>query len=109
MSASINVSFDIKPNVKCHSLHKVRVDLIEERDICSSASKRGRYRQQVEVPQQSTLAVPFVIIPMDIGEFNIHVKAAVQDSSLNDGIVKKLRVVVSGETVCSYEIKCSTH
>lgn len=36
---------------------------------------------------------------MGIGEFNIHVKAAVRDSSLSDGIVKKLLVVVSGGAV----------
>ncbi|XP_075896236.1 complement C3-like [Nelusetta ayraudi] len=74
----------------------VRVDLIEEADICSSASKRGRYRQEVSVAEESTRAVPFVIIPMKEGEFTIHVKAAVQDSSLSDGIEKKLRVVPAG-------------
>lgn len=77
----------------------MRVDLIEEEDICSSASKRGRYRQEVSIAEESTRAVPFVIIPMKEGEYTIHVKAAVQDSSLSDGIEKKLRVVVSG-TVC---------
>lgn len=94
--------------MKCLPLRKVRVDLIEEKDVCSSASKRGKYRQEVEVAQQSTLSVPFVIIPMEVGEFNIHVKAAVRDSSLSDGIVKNLRVVVSGGTVCLYERSVGT-
>ncbi|XP_029287432.1 complement C3a.1 [Cottoperca gobio] len=74
----------------------VRVDLIEEDNVCSSASKRGRYRQEVKVGPQSTRSVPFIIIPMKKGQYNIEVKAAVKDSSLNDGILKELRVVSEG-------------
>nr|BAA88901.1 complement component C3 [Paralichthys olivaceus] len=74
----------------------VRVDLIEEENVCSVASKHTRYRQEVKVGQQTTRSVPFVIIPMKEGQFNIEVKAAVKDSSLNDGIVKVLRVVPEG-------------
>uniref|UniRef100_A0A3Q3G355 Complement C3 n=1 Tax=Labrus bergylta TaxID=56723 RepID=A0A3Q3G355_9LABR len=72
----------------------VRVDLIEEENVCSSASKHGRYRQEVTVYPQSTRSVPFIIIPMKEGLYGIEVKAAVKDSSLNDGIMRKLRVVV---------------
>jgi len=72
----------------------VRVDLIEEDNVCSSASKRGKYRQEVRIGAQTTRSVPFIIIPMKEGEFRIEVKAAVKDSSLNDGIMKMLRVVV---------------
>uniref|UniRef100_A0A3Q1IWP6 Uncharacterized protein n=1 Tax=Anabas testudineus TaxID=64144 RepID=A0A3Q1IWP6_ANATE len=60
----------------------VRVDLIEEKDLCSAASKRGKY------------PVPFIVIPMKHGQFPIEVKAAVKDSWLSDGIMKKLLVVV---------------
>lgn len=62
--------------------------------MCSSASKRGRYRQEVTVGPETTRSVPFVIIPMKEGERRIEVKAAVKDSFLNDGIMKMLRVVV---------------
>lgn len=75
-------------------IFKVRVNLIEEPDVCSAASKRGLFRQEVKVRPQSTRSVPFIIIPMKEGEFRVEVKAAVKDSSLNDGIVKVLRVVV---------------
>lgn len=71
------------------------MNLIEEPHVCSSASKRGMFRQDVKVGPQATRSVPFIIIPMKEGEFSIEVKAAVKDSSLNDGIVKTLRVVVS--------------
>ncbi|XP_033961650.1 complement C3-like [Pseudochaenichthys georgianus] len=77
----------------------VRVDLIEENNVCSSASKRGKFRQEVRIEAQTTRSVPFIIIPMKEGEFSIEVKAAVKGSSLNDGITKKLRVVPEGVLV----------
>ncbi|KAI4800331.1 hypothetical protein KUCAC02_013323 [Chaenocephalus aceratus] len=77
----------------------VRVDLIEENNVCSSASKRKKFRQEVQMEAQTTRSVPFIIIPMKEGEVNIEVKAAVKGSSLNDGIMKKLRVVSEGVLV----------
>ncbi|XP_018535312.1 LOW QUALITY PROTEIN: complement C3-like [Lates calcarifer] len=77
----------------------VRVDLIETEDVCSAASKHSRYRQEVRVGPSTTRSVPFIIIPMREGQFRIEVKAAVKDSSLNDGIMKMLRVVPEGVLV----------
>nr|AFC89899.1 complement component C3 [Miichthys miiuy] len=74
----------------------VRVDLTEAEHVCSVASKRGRYRQEVNMGGLTTLSVPFIIIPMKDGQYPIEVKAAVKDSSLNDGIMKMLRVVPEG-------------
>lgn len=68
--------------------------LIGDTNLCSSASKQGMFRQEVIVRPSSTRSVPFIIIPMREGEYPIEVKAAVKDSSLNDGIIKTLRVVV---------------
>lgn len=68
--------------------------LIGEPNLCSSASKYGTFRQEIRVRPRSTKSVPFIIIPMKDGEYPIEVKAAVKDSSLNDGIMKMLRVVV---------------
>ncbi|XP_028450258.1 complement C3-like [Perca flavescens] len=82
----------------------VRVDLTDEENVCSSASKRGRYRQEVKMGAQTTLTVPFIIIPMKEGTYSIEVKAAVKDSSLNDGIMKKLLVVPEGVLVKSSQI-----
>ncbi|XP_053713319.1 complement C3-like [Synchiropus splendidus] len=79
----------------------VRVDLIEKPHVCSSASKRGKYRQEVTVGPQSTRSVPYVIIPMKEGEHQIEVKAAVRDTELTDGIQKPLRVVSRGVLVKS--------
>ncbi|XP_045902911.1 complement C3-like [Micropterus dolomieu] len=83
---------------------KVRVDLIEEENVCSAASKHGRYRQEVNIGPQTTRSVPFIIIPMKEGESRIEVKAAVKDSSLSDGIMKMLRVVPEGVLVKSPHI-----
>ncbi|XP_036954098.1 complement C3-like [Acanthopagrus latus] len=82
----------------------VRVDLIEEVNVCSSAFKRGKYRQEVKVGPQATRSVPFIIIPMKEGQYRIEVKAAVKDSSLSDGIKKTLRVVPEGVLIKSPKI-----
>lgn len=68
--------------------------LMEEENVCSAASKRRKYKEEVNVGARATRSVPFVIIPMKKGELSIEVKAAVKDSSLNDGVKKTLRVVV---------------
>uniref|UniRef100_A0A8C9WD43 Complement C3 n=1 Tax=Scleropages formosus TaxID=113540 RepID=A0A8C9WD43_SCLFO len=78
---------------------KVRVDLMETESVCSAASKKRRYREEVEVPPMSSVSIPFVIIPMAIGEHSIEVKAAVYDSVLTDGVKKNLRVVSEGMRV----------
>ncbi|XP_038554036.1 complement C3-like [Micropterus salmoides] len=82
----------------------VRVDLIEEAHVCSGASKRGKYRQEVKIGRQTTRSVPFIIIPTREGKYRIEVKAAVKDSLLTDGIVKMLQVVPEGLLVKSPQI-----
>ncbi|XP_068606604.1 complement C3 [Brachionichthys hirsutus] len=77
----------------------VRVDLTEQDDLCSAASKRGKYRQEVEIGPETTRSVPFIIIPMKNGHYRIQVKAAVKESGLNDGIEKMLHVVSEGVLV----------
>nr|XP_046262967.1 complement C3-like isoform X2 [Scatophagus argus] len=74
----------------------VRVDLLEEEHVCSAASRRGKYRQEVKVGPQTTRSVPFIIIPMKEGHFRVEVKAAVKDSLLSDGVMKMLRVLPAG-------------
>ena len=74
---------------------------MENENICSSANKRKKHVTDVTVEAESTLVVPYVMIPMKLGEQNIEVKASVFESGLQDGVVKVLRVVVSClETHC---------
>eukprot|EP00066_Takifugu_rubripes_P028718 XP_011617984.1 PREDICTED: complement C3-like isoform X1 [Takifugu rubripes] len=82
----------------------VRVDLLEVEHVCSSASKRRKYRQEVKVGPMTTRSVPFIVIPMKEGEHPIEVQAAVKDSSLNDGIRKMLRVVPTGVLVKTSQV-----
>ncbi|XP_077574394.1 complement C3-like [Stigmatopora nigra] len=77
----------------------VRVDLFETADVCSAASKRAKFRQEVEMGAQTTKVVPYIIIPMKKGKFGIEVKAAVSGSHLGDGIMKELNVVPEGVLV----------
>uniref|UniRef100_A0A8C7JKG4 Complement C3 n=1 Tax=Oncorhynchus kisutch TaxID=8019 RepID=A0A8C7JKG4_ONCKI len=74
----------------------VRVELKETSDVCSSASKKGRYIVTVMVDPRSTRSVPFVIIPMKLGLHTIEVKASVRDWGGRDGVKKELRVVPEG-------------
>uniref|UniRef100_A0A665VW98 Complement C3-like n=1 Tax=Echeneis naucrates TaxID=173247 RepID=A0A665VW98_ECHNA len=82
----------------------VRVELLEEEHVCSSASKRTKFRQEVRIAADSSRSVPFIIIPMKEGQFRIEVKATVKDMSYNDGVMKMLRVVPEGVLVKSPQI-----
>ncbi|KAF4118186.1 complement C3-like [Onychostoma macrolepis] len=75
-------------------LKKVRVDFMETEDVCSSASKKGKYRTTVSVEKGSSVAVSYVIIPMTLESHYIEVKAAAYDYS--DGLRKTLKVVSEG-------------
>ncbi|KAM9769655.1 complement C3-like [Menidia menidia] len=85
-------------------LMTVRVDLIEDQNVCSQAWRRGVYGQEVQVGAQSTRSVPFIIIPTRMGEVSIEVKASVRDSHLYDGIQKSLQVVPAGVLVKSVKV-----
>ncbi|XP_028257240.1 complement C3-like [Parambassis ranga] len=82
----------------------VRVELFEEENVCSVAFSLGKYVQEVNIRAQTTQSVPFIIIPMKVGEYSIEVKAAVKESSMSDGIRKKLLVVPKGVLVKSSQI-----
>ncbi|XP_046894062.1 complement C3-like [Hypomesus transpacificus] len=100
-SAVYNEQLEVKAVLHNYKLDpiKVRVYLMENANICSSANKRKKYVKDVTVEAESTLVVPYVMIPMKLGEQNIEVKASVFESVLEDGVVKVLRVVPPGELV----------
>ncbi|KTF72404.1 hypothetical protein cypCar_00046387, partial [Cyprinus carpio] len=76
------------------NLKKVRVEFMETEDVCSFASKKGKYRTTVSVDRGSSMSVSYVIIPMTLGNHDIEVKAAAFDYS--DGMRKMLKVVSEG-------------
>ncbi|XP_048052089.1 complement C3-like [Megalobrama amblycephala] len=75
---------------------KLRVEFMETEDVCSLASKKGKYRVIVNVDKDSSIAVSYVIIPMTLGDHMIEVKASAYDSVHTDGVRKTLKVVPEG-------------
>lgn len=61
--------------------------------FCSPASVQKSYRVVVSVPPESSVTVPFVIVPLELGNHEVEVKAS--SDFVSDGIRKQLRVVVS--------------
>nr|AAW69835.1 complement component C3 [Notamacropus eugenii] len=78
---------------------KVRVELLYNAFICSAATSKKRYQQIVNIEAKSSLAVPFVIVPLKIGNHDVEVKAAVYNQFVSDGVKKKLKVVPEGMKV----------
>ncbi|XP_015278269.1 PREDICTED: A.superbus venom factor 1-like, partial [Gekko japonicus] len=74
----------------------VRVDLVHNPAFCSASTAKRRYRQSFSIKGQSSKAVPFVIVPLQLGLHDIEVKAAVQGLGGWDGVKKKLKVVPEG-------------
>ncbi|RXN21969.1 complement C3-like protein [Labeo rohita] len=96
-SAVRNEQIEIKAVI--HNLYsrrlKVRVELMETKDICSPASKRGKFQTIVTVDAKSSYSVPFVIVPLALGRHAIEVKAAAAGRA-SDGVRKELLVVSEG-------------
>uniref|UniRef100_A0A8C1RIA7 Complement component c3a, duplicate 6 n=1 Tax=Cyprinus carpio TaxID=7962 RepID=A0A8C1RIA7_CYPCA len=75
---------------------RARLEFMETEHICSSASKKGMYQTEVEVESMSSRSIPHVIIPLELGNHWIEVKAAAYDSVYTDGVKKILKVVSEG-------------
>ncbi|XP_044850424.1 venom factor-like [Mauremys mutica] len=75
---------------------KVWLELMHNPVFCSASTSEAKYRQILDIKAKSSLAVPLVIVPLQLGSHNIEVKAAVQDSIVSDGMKKKLKVVPEG-------------
>uniref|UniRef100_A0A667I5W0 Complement C3 n=1 Tax=Lynx canadensis TaxID=61383 RepID=A0A667I5W0_LYNCA len=80
---------------------KARVTLIYNPAFCSLATAKKPYQQIVNIPAKSSIAVPFLIVPLKVGLHNVEVKAAVDNRFLMDGVMKTLKVVVSPWGTCS--------
>ncbi|XP_069460147.1 complement C3-like isoform X2 [Ambystoma mexicanum] len=77
---------------------KVRVLFQYNEKLCSIATRSKGYSVTVNVPRHNTLAVPYVVIPLEIGKIAIEVQAR-QQYGIPDGIQKTLNVVAEGTTV----------
>lgn len=88
----------------------MRVELMYNPALCSASTTKQRYQQVLRLEPQSSWAVPFVIVPLELGLHEVEVKAAVQGRFVADGVKKKLKVVVSClYVVVSPSLGCSQH
>ncbi|KAG8550514.1 hypothetical protein GDO81_024587 [Engystomops pustulosus] len=78
-----------------HTTIRVRVELTHNPQFCSLSTAKSNFRQVVEIRPQSSVAVPFILVPLSLGDQDVEVKAAVFGQYLADGVRKKLKVVVS--------------
>ncbi|XP_077117911.1 A.superbus venom factor 1-like isoform X2 [Ranitomeya variabilis] len=75
---------------------KVRVDLMHNPEFCSLSTGRKNYQQIVNIEAQSSVAVPFTLIPLSLGSHAVQVKASIFGQFVADGVTKKLKVVPEG-------------
>lgn len=73
----------------------MRVELLYNPAFCSLATAKKRHQQTLVIPARSSLAVPYVIVPLKVGLHEVEVKAAVYNHFISDGVKKTLKVVVS--------------
>ncbi|XP_072513049.1 uncharacterized protein [Salminus brasiliensis] len=98
-SAVRNEQLEIKAilhNFSNKKHEKVRVEFTETEHICSSASKKGKFRTTVSIDAKSSRSISYIIIPMELGNHWIEVKAAAINSGHADGVRKPLKVVSEG-------------
>lgn len=77
---------------------RVRVELMHNPAFCSASTAKQRYRQDLNIKGMSSIAVPLIIVPLELGMHDIEVKAAVRGQFVADGVKKKLKVVPEGMT-----------
>ncbi|XP_061299281.1 complement C3 [Pezoporus flaviventris] len=96
-----NEQVEIRAILYNYWTHKitVRVELMYNPALCSASTTKQRYQQVLSLEPQSSWAVPFVIVPMELGLHEVEVKAAVQGRFVADGVKKKLKVVPEGMRV----------
>uniref|UniRef100_A0A8C4Y6V0 Anaphylatoxin-like domain-containing protein n=1 Tax=Gopherus evgoodei TaxID=1825980 RepID=A0A8C4Y6V0_9SAUR len=75
---------------------RIRVELMYNEKICSSSRRDSRFQQELMIQAGASRAVSYVIIPLELGEVEIEVRAAVHGLPIADGVKKKLRVVPEG-------------
>ncbi|XP_072513378.1 complement C3-like isoform X2 [Salminus brasiliensis] len=98
-SAVRNEQLEIKAilhNFSNEKHEKVRVEFTETEHICSSASKKGKFRTTISIDAKSSRSISYIIIPMELGDHWIEVKAAAINSGHADGVRKMLKVVSEG-------------
>ncbi|XP_073698373.1 complement C3 [Garra rufa] len=96
-SAVRNEQLEIKAVIHNYSnqrMKTVNIRFKTSEGICSSASKKQKGRITVSVGPMSSIAVPLIVIPMELKEQ--YIEAEAYSSNYNDAIRKNLKVVPEG-------------
>ncbi|KAM4749199.1 complement C3-like [Rhinophrynus dorsalis] len=75
---------------------KVRVELMHNPEFCSASTIKKNFRLEVYIGPTSSTVVPFIIVPLNLGETEVEVKASVYQMFVSDGVKKTLNVVPEG-------------
>ncbi|XP_040271056.1 venom factor-like [Bufo bufo] len=75
---------------------KVRVTFAHNPEFCSLSTARRQHTVEVTVDENSSTVVPFVIVPLSLGEHYVQVKASIYGELAGDGVKRKLKVVPEG-------------
>ncbi|XP_075128592.1 complement C3-like [Leptodactylus fuscus] len=75
---------------------KVRISFSHNPEFCSLSTRTKKYTKDVTVKKHSSFAVPFVIVPLTVGQHYVEVKASVFGLFVGDGVRKLLKVVPEG-------------
>ncbi|XP_068130208.1 complement C3-like [Hyperolius riggenbachi] len=75
---------------------EVLVDLYYNEKMCSAATRDANFRQRVTIAPGGIVVLPFIIVPLEVDDLKIEVKATVKELFMTDGVVKLLKVVPEG-------------
>ncbi|XP_067416504.1 complement C3-like [Emydura macquarii macquarii] len=75
---------------------KVQMELMYNPAFCSPSSSKANYQQIFNMKARSSKAMPFVIVPLQLGFHDIEIIGAQSHSTVADGVKKKLNVVPEG-------------
>eukprot|EP00079_Xenopus_tropicalis_P019380 XP_012808980.1 PREDICTED: complement C3-like [Xenopus tropicalis] len=93
-----NEQVEIRAVVHNYNSHRIKV-LVEfgyNKEFCSLSKPKKKFRQEVWVGAESSVVVPFVIVPLELGQHDVEVTAAVYKQFVSDGVRKTLNVVPEG-------------
>lgn len=71
------------------------MELLPTYRICSEAGNKKKHRKTIEIEPMKSYSVTFTIVPLDIGDFDIEVRAVLVTMGTVDAVKKELKVVVS--------------
>ncbi|XP_056622866.1 complement C3-like [Triplophysa dalaica] len=92
----IEIKAVIHNSITSSKKEKVYVELLPTDRICSEAGNKKKHRKTIEIEPMKSYSVTFTIVPLDIGHFDIEVRAVLVTMGTVDAVKKELKVVTNG-------------